>query len=128
MAMGGLSGENTEAVRDYFGALRPWFAVLVLLAYAAPLLAAIAYRRTMSDRESMLFWLGSGSYARFGLICVAMVWFAHASVFAITRFERLRTLVLYEGADHAAFDRRSRESFLITNALLGLYLVVLFYL
>ena len=126
--MGGSSADNSEAVRDYFGALRPWVAVLVLLAYVAPLLAAIGYTRTMSDRDSMLFWLGSGSYALFGLICVALVWFTHASVFAITRFDRLRAYVLHKGADYVAFDKRSRESFIITSLLLSLYLVLMFFL
>lgn len=128
IAVGNLREDNTEAVREYIGALRPWVAVLVLMAYVAPLVAAIAYDRTRSDRDSMLFWLGSGSYARFGLVCVALVWFGHASVFAITRFARLRAFVLDKGADHVAFDRRSRESFIMASVLLVLCLVVLWFL
>ena len=126
--MGDLREDNTEAVREYFGALRPWVAVLVLMAYVAPLVAAIAYDRTLSDRDSMLFWLGSGSYALFGLVCVALIWFCHASVFAITRFAQLRGLVLHKGANHVAFDRRSRDSFIMASVLLVLYLVVLWFL
>jgi hypothetical protein len=127
IAVGGLRGDNPEAVREYLGALRPWVAILLLMAYVAPLVAAIAYARTLSDRDAMLFWLGSGSYALFGLACVSLVWFCHASVFAITRFARLRALVLNQGADHVAFDRRSRDSFIMASVLLVLYLVVLWF-
>ncbi len=72
----------------------------------------------------MLFWLGSGSYAFFGLVCVALVWLCHTSVFAITRFDRLRGLVLNEGADHVAFDRKSRNVFISASVVLVLYLVL----
>ena len=96
--MGGLREDNSESVRTYFRSLRPSVVVMVLMAYVAPLPLAIAYDQTRSDRDSVLFWLGSGSYAFFGLVCVALVWFCHASVFAITRFDRLRELVLNEVA------------------------------
>jgi hypothetical protein len=124
IALGGLMENNTEAVKEYFGALRPWVAVLVVLSYVAPFVAAIAYTRTLSERDSMLFWLGSSSYVRFGLAWFAMIWFSQALVFTITRIARLRPLFLNQGADHGAFDRRSRDSFIITSVLLVLYLVV----
>jgi hypothetical protein len=121
IAVGRLEGDNTKAVREYLGALRPWVVVLVLMAYLAPLVAAIAYDRTLSARDSMLFWLGSGSYPLFGLVSLTLVWLCHASLYAITRFARLRALVLDKGADHFAFDRRSRDSFIIASVLLVLY-------
>jgi hypothetical protein len=122
--VGGLREDNSESVRTYFRSVRPSVGVLVLMAYIAPLPVAIAYDQTRSDRDSMLFWLGSGSYALFGLVCVAIVWFCHAGLFAITRFDRLRRLVLNEGADHVAFDRKSRGMFIIASVVLVLYLVL----
>ena len=115
---------DSESVRTYFRSLRPSVVVLVLMAYVAPLLFAIAYDQTRSDRDSMLFWLGSGSYAFFGLVSLVLVWFCHTSVFAITRFDRLRGLVLNKGADHVAFDRKSRDAFITASIVLVLYVVL----
>jgi hypothetical protein len=97
---------------------------LILVAYVAPLPVAIAIDQTRSDRDSMMFWLGSGSYARFGLVCLALIWLCHASVFAITRFDRLRGLVLNQGADHFAFARQSRDMFILASVVLVLYVVL----
>jgi hypothetical protein len=123
--VGGSSADNSEAIRAYFRSLRPSVAVLVLAAYVAPLPAAIAYDQTLSDRDSILFWLGSGSHAIFGLVWFALIWCCHAAVFAITRCDRLRGLVLNEGADRAAFDRRSRELLITASVVLVLYVVLL---
>lgn len=126
--MSGLREDNSEAVREYLRALRPWVAILVLMAYIAPLLAIIAYDQTLSARDAMLFWLGSDKYAHFGLLSLALPWISHASVFAFTRFVRFRPLVLATGGDYRAFDRRSRECFIVWSVILGLYLALFCFL
>jgi hypothetical protein len=79
----------------------------------------------VSHAGGLLFWAGSGSYAFFGLVWFTVIWCCHASVFAITRFDRLRGLVLNERADQVAFDRRSRELLVIASVLLVFYLFLL---
>jgi hypothetical protein len=125
--VGGLRDDITGSVAEYFGALRPWVAVLVLLAYVPPLLAVIAYGRALLARDSMLVWLGTGSYALLCLVGVGSVWFAHASVFAATRFDRVRAGALVKGADRGAFVRRSRELFIVNSVLLSLFIVFLYF-
>jgi ribose/xylose/arabinose/galactoside ABC-type transport system permease subunit len=122
--VGGFSEDNTEAIREYFGALRPWVAVLVLMVYFVPLLAAITYNQTLSDRDSMLFWLGGDKFFFFVLVFIAFVWGSHVSVFALTRRVRGRQILLVAGADQLAFDRRSRECSILWSVIFGLYLAL----
>jgi hypothetical protein len=120
--VGGLGDDDAELGREFFAALRPAVAFLLVLAYVAPLVVAIAYDWTRSERDSLFFWLGGDAYLGVCLAWLITVWSSYASIFTLTRFARLRPMLLRGEADHRAFDKRSQELFIVFSVFLALYL------
>jgi hypothetical protein len=118
-----LRDENSAWGREFFRHLRPWVSFVFLLALFAPFAGAIAYTETLSREDSMLFWIGEG-YPTVALVAISAMWSFFASVYIVTRFNRLRPLLLQEASTHQAFDEGCRALLVVSSAMLLLILAL----
>jgi hypothetical protein len=122
-AMGALRDESSAWGREFFRQLRPWVSFVFLLALLGPFAGAIAYTKTLSHQDSMLFWIGEG-YPTLALVAISVMWSFFASVFILTRFNRFRPLLRRGAMPHQAFDEGSRELLIVFSTILPLILAL----
>jgi hypothetical protein len=94
-----------------------------LLALLGPFAGAIAYTETLAPQASMLFWIGEG-YPTLALVAIFVMWSFFASLYILTRFYRVRPLLLKSAMTDQAFDEGSRELLIVFSTFLLLILAL----
>jgi hypothetical protein len=108
----GTRGRNgAEATRAFLGAFRPGALLLILGAYASPILLLILHlSRRMPGAFVRAWYVDPRFQATFAWASCALPWACFATILVLSKVPRIRRLVVRPEADRDEFDRRLFEA------------------